>query len=328
MDAGEKPMKILSVDPKAIAAPGQLDDSRLGNHVRGIGVEALEKVPTGIVLIGFADETGIRNVGGRVGAAAGPGAVRTKLYKFTTGAPSLPLYDLGDLQPAASIEETHVQGASLVQKALAAGHVPVVIGGGHDLGFPHAIGALRARPKRTAFINIDAHLDVRPTTSGITSGSPWYLLAENELFQKTRSRVEEFGLQEHCNAHVLVRYAEEKGFGLHWLPRLRAKGKDASTAFAALLKQSSKNDGILISLDIDSVNWSEAPGCSAPQTVGFTGAEVIRMAELSGATPRVRSFGLFELSPPLDRDGQTATLAAHCINGFLRGRGAWKRVKK
>jgi len=321
-------MKILAVDPKAIAAPGQLDDARLGNHVRAISPEDLRENPPGCVILGFADETGIRNVGGRLGAAAGPAALRQKLYKFTTGAPTLPLYDLGDLEPSGTIEETHAQGAALVAQILTTGHVPVVIGGGHDLGFPHALGALTARPKRTSFINIDAHLDVRPVTTAITSGSPWYLLAEHALFQKTKSRVEEFGLQEHCNAHTLVKYAEENDFGLHWLPRLRAKGKDASAQYAALLKQCSKNDGIVVSLDIDCVNWSEAPGCSAPQTVGFTGAEVIRMAELSGANRKVRTFGLFELSPPLDRDGQTATLAAHCINGFLRGRGAWGRTRK
>ena len=321
-------MKILPVDPKAIAAPGQLDDSRLGNHARAVSAAGLASLPHGAVIIGFADETGVKNVGGRLGAAAGPAALRQKLYKFTTGAPALPLYDLGDLLPAATIEETHAQGAALVKQALAAGHVPIVIGGGHDLGFPHAIGALEAIPKRTAFVNIDAHLDVRPTINGITSGSPWYLLAEHALYKKTKSRVIEFGLQEHCNAHSLVAYAEERGFGLHWLSQLREKGKDAPAQFAALLKQSSKNDAILVSLDIDCVNWAEAPGCSAPQTVGFSAAEVIRMALLSGANQKVRSFGLFELSPALDRDGQTATLAAHCINAFLRGRGFGKRVKR
>ncbi|RZA06843.1 MAG: hypothetical protein EOP11_09285 [Proteobacteria bacterium] len=321
-------MKILAVNPKAIAAPGQLDDSRLGLHVASVEESALAAVKPGFALVGFADETGVKNVGGRLGAAAGPLALRQKLYKFTTGAPSLPIYDLGDLQPAASIEETHAQGAALVESALRAGHTPIVIGGGHDLGFPHALGLLMARPKKTVFINIDAHLDVRPVTNVITSGSPWYLLREHALFQKTKSRLEEFGLQPHCNAHSLVNYAQTHGFGLHWLPAMRAKGKDASAQFAALLKKHSSYDGFLISLDIDSVNWAEAPGCSAPQTLGFTGAEVIRMAEIAGAEKKVRTFGLFELSPALDRDGQTATLAAHCINGFLRGRGAWKSGKK
>ncbi|RYZ98290.1 MAG: hypothetical protein EOP11_20880, partial [Proteobacteria bacterium] len=152
---------------------------------------------------------------------------------------------------------------------------------------------------------------------------PWYLLREHELFQKTKSHLVEFGLQPHCNAHSLVAYAEQHEFSLHWLPQLREKTQTMSAQFTALLNEHSKADGILVSLDIDCVNWAEAPGCSAPQTLGFTGAEVIQMAELAGANAKVSTFGLFELSPALDRDGQTATLAAHCISGFLRGRGAW-----
>ena len=321
-------MKILSADPQAAAGASQLDDSRFGNHVSAVNLNELGDRAHGIVLVGFADESGIRNVGGRLGAALAPAALRQKLYKFTTGKPTIPVYDLGDLAPLGSIEETHRAGAHIVRRTLEMGHTPVVIGGGHDLGFPHALGHLEGRGgKRAAFLNIDAHLDVRPTTNGITSGSPWFLLREHPLFQKSKSRIEEFGLQAHCNAHVLVEYATRHRFGLHWLPEIRAKEKDASTAFQKLLKKLSAHDSVLVSLDIDSVQWSDAPGCSAPQNLGFTAAEVIRMCALAGADKKVKSFGLFELSPPLDQDGKTVALSAHCINAFLQGRGVWKKKK-
>jgi formiminoglutamase len=322
-------MKILPCNPKSLAGTANLDDSRLGNHVKPVELSQLADIAHGIAIVGFSDDTGIRNVGGRTGAAEGPSALRQKLYKFTTGAPSLPIYDLGDLLPLGSIEETHRAGALICRRLHETGHTPVVIGGGHDLGFPPALGLLEARAgKRIGFCNIDAHLDVRPATNGITSGSPWFLLREHPLFAKSKSRMEEFGLQRHCNASVLVEYATRHKFGLHWLSDIRKNRKPVAHQFADLLKKLSKDDSVLVSFDIDSVQWSDAPGCSAPQTVGFTAAEAIEMCERSGENKKVKSFGLFELSPALDPDGRTAALAAHCVNAFLRGRGAWRSRKK
>ena len=309
-------MKILPFTPKSPPGSGTLESTRLGFHAYSIRQEELREREHGIVVLGLADDTGIRNVGGRLGAKDGPQALRQKLYKFTSGAPRTPLYDLGDLAPASSIESTHVDACALVRSVAEAGHFPVVIGGGHDLGFPHALGVLEAKKKKFRFCNIDAHLDVRSVESGITSGSPWFLLREHSLFQSTRSRIEEFGIQPHCNASPLVEYAQKNKFGMHWLSKIK---RPADKAFQRLLGPAKGAEALLVSLDIDSVQISDAPGCSAPQTLGFQASEVIQMSFLSGAHPRVASFGLFELSPALDPDGRTALLAAHCVSACIQG---------
>jgi formiminoglutamase len=321
-------MKILPFDPKAVSNPGSLDHSRLGFHARQVNMHDLLRAEHGIVLFGIADDTGIRNVGGRIGSREGPQAVRQRLYKFTSGATAFPLYDLGDLQAEVDIEDTHAAAAAVVKELAAAGHFPLVIGGGHDLGFPHALGVLEAfegRPFRIC--NIDAHLDLRPVDHGVTSGSPWYLLNEHPLFQVSGSSIEEFGIQPHCNARVLVDYAEKEGIAIHWLADLRRRGKTVLEQFTKVLGAPKAKEQLLVSLDIDCVRFSDAPGCSAPQTLGFSAEEVIRMSFESGRHPRVESFGLFELSPPLDPDGRTALLAAHCINACLEGYAIRKKVK-
>jgi arginase family enzyme len=73
------------------------------------------------------------------------------------------------------------------------------------------------------------------------------------------------------------------------------------------------------------VRSSEAPGCSAPQTEGFTASEAIAMSRSSGADPRVGTFGLFELCPALDTDGRTANLVAHCVLACMQGFGKRKK---
>lgn len=328
-------MKILPFNPKTVVASSSVDHSRLGEHVKSTNPAQLTQAEHGIVILGIADDTGIRNVGGRVGAKDGPNATRQKLYKFTTGKPLLPIYDLGDLLPGNSIEETHLDATKLIKQIIELGHFPIIIGGGHDLGFPHALGVLSATPKsKFVFCNIDAHLDVRPTTNGITSGSPWYLLREHSLFQQSKSKIAEFGIQPHCNANALIEYAERNSFDLYWLSEIRSKRGSASDQFNNLLKKyGSKKNSLLVSLDIDSVEWSAAPGCSAPQTLGFSAKEAIEMSFASGLHSGVKSFGVFELSPPLDPDGRTAALVAHCISacihGFFQRNGrSRKRLKK
>jgi formiminoglutamase len=321
-------MKISLFDPKSAAGTVGVDQSRLGLHVNSIHPHDLNAIEHGIVILGLADDTGVRNVGGRPGTATGPEAARARLYKFTTGRPAVPVYDLGDMLPAESIEATHAAATKLVRAVTLAGHFPIVIGGGHDLGFPHALGVLEAVKTKTHIINIDAHLDVRPTDKGITSGSPWYLMNEHPLFQSTKSHITEFGIQPHCNAVSLVDYARINNFTLQWLANIRKKTKSADFAFSKAMGRKTGKGSILVSLDIDSVHLAEAPGCSAPQTLGFTTAEVIQMSSLAGAHTGVRSLGIFELSPPLDPDGRTALLVAHCINACILGYCERKKIAR
>ena len=83
----------------------------------------------------------------------------------------------------------------------------------------------------------------------------------------------------------------------------------------ARLKKNS--DAIVISLDLDSFAEAFAPGVSAPQPEGFTPSEVFEMLQLAGNEKKVVSLGIFELNPEVDRDGQTAKLAANCAYQFL-----------
>lgn len=314
-------MKILSYTPKLIAEPGALDDSRLGFWVEQKNLEDLDDLPHGIAIFGFADDTGVKNVGGRIGAAKGPEEIRKRLYKFTTGKTNSPVYDLGDLQSLSTIEETLAAATEFVRKVHAAGHIAIPLGGGHDFGFPQALGLLAATQKSCSIINLDAHLDLRPTNPKITSGSPWFLLAEHALYAKTKSKLVEFGIQRHCNAETLVSYAKHKKIEIHWLDEIRKKKKSLHDQFQTLLLREVKKKSVIVSLDIDGVAWQFAPGCSAPQVEGFDASEVMKMSYTSGKNKSVKSFGIFETSPPLDLEGKTSTLAAHCIKEFLRGKG-------
>ena len=311
-------MKILAQNPNSYLSPHTTELSRLGNQAVSVSIGDLANIPHGIVLLGIADDTGIKNVNGRVGAAAAPGAVRVKLYKQNLHTTSSPIYDLGDLLPAESIQETHAQAQKIIVAIHQAGHFPIILGGGHDLAAPEALAFLETHSQSPlAFLNLDAHLDLRDTSKNITSGSPWYIVSQSESFQKQKAELVEFGIQAQSNSDVLVGYAKKNKIKIHWLTELRKKS--LLKIFSQELLRLAKKKQILVSIDLDGVRAAEAPGCSAPQVQGFSADEILEMARQAGTCKAVKSFGIYELSPPLDPSGVTTALVTQCIVQFLMG---------
>ncbi len=228
--------------------------------------------------------------------------------------------DFGDVSPLGSdVEKNHEIATRAVANALSEVQALVVVGGGHDHGYPHLRGALevlRARKKnaRLGCINIDAHLDVRKPSPLITSGSPFYLALESETLRGTD--LVEFGAQNPCNAPELWDYVKKKKAKVIEWESLRGKNKVA--LFAKALSELSKRvDAVVISLDLDAIAHAYAPGVSAPQPEGFTPEEVFTMLRIAAKNSKVYSLGIFELNPAHDIDFKTAKVAAQSAYHFI-----------
>lgn len=310
-------MKIMPKSPKYFLSPTGREKSRLGTMVQEISLSELTQKKPGVVIFGIPDDKAIHNVGGRGGAKEAPDMIRTKLYRFTGKIFSFPVYDLGNLESQEQITETHERAKLVLEEIRRTGHLPIILGGGHDLAYPEAISLIDDKKKFSyGFLNIDAHLDLRNTDNGITSGSPWFLLLENPLFKKHKGKLVEFGIQSHCNIDELFAYAKKHSVEILAWEKVQ---KNPSRSFTAALKKLAVKNKILVSLDIDSVKSSDAPGCSAPQTSGFSAESVIHFSYESGKHKKVYSFGIYEVSPCLDQDNRTSVLAAHCVHSFLKG---------
>jgi formiminoglutamase len=74
-----------------------------------------------------------------------------------------------------------------------------------------------------------------------------------------------------------------------------------------------------VSLDMDAIDGSHAPGVSAHNPAGLSVAEVARALAAAGRSPWVVCFDIMELNPAFDVDGRTARAAAHCLLSFLHG---------
>lgn len=69
---------------------------------------------------------------------------------------------------------------------------------------------------------------------------------------------------------------------------------------------SKKGRFVALSLDIDSVRGTEAPGASASTPSGFKAPEIDKITYLAGRSSQVRYFDIMEVSPMLDRDFRTS----------------------
>lgn len=301
--------------PTDVRAPATApDDPRVG-QVLGTHLEQVEHPRC--VLVGFPTDVGVRRNGGRPGAAEGPRAIREFFYRLVADRTLAGILertlDLGDVTTTDALDDDQRVLGDVIAPYMLHGSFVIVLGGGHETAFGHYLGhAHSVSPVR--ILNWDAHTDVRPrVAAGGHSGSPFRQAIEQAGLAPTRYSVA--GLQPHA-----VAAAHEQWVVAHEGRCVRRN----EIGIGAIRPLYESEKPTMVSFDLDAVDQAWAPGVSAPSTGGLTVAEWLAAAEGAGRWPTVRSCDIVELSPPLDRDGQTARLAAltvwHVMLGLARRR--------
>src|SRR5690606_16334875 len=136
----------------------------------------------GLALLGFACDEGVRRNQGRVGAAAAPQSVRKALANLAWHRQA-PAYDAGDvICEDGDLEAAQARLGHNVCAVLDAGHLPLVIGGGHEVAFGSWSGLAEHlsgnSAPRIGIVNFDAHFDLRDPTHVHSSGTPFAQIAE------------------------------------------------------------------------------------------------------------------------------------------------------
>ena len=274
MSAGSQVRRPIRLARLARMRP---DDPRLGERLSDYATAQ-------VAILGCPQDEGVQRNGGRPGAAQGPAEIRRALYKLTVnGLESLRIHDAGDTAPLATLEETHAAHEAAVAKLLADGKRVIVLGGGNDISYPDCAALAKDAGDVLAF-NVDAHFDVRPDASR-NSGTPYRQLLEEGLLKG--ARFFELGSQAFCTAVEHAQYLKTKRATVIPLEALRAKG--AARVVRRALREAESAKAVFWGFDLDVVSASEAPGVSAPNPLGLSGAELCELAALAGAVPRTRN---------------------------------------
>ncbi|MDD3673760.1 MAG: formimidoylglutamase [Synergistaceae bacterium] len=299
-------------------------DRRLGELVHRGKMSSVRD--SDVVIIGVPEDRGILANKGRAGAAKGPDDVRRRLYKLTPGfnmdLDRIRVIDAGNISTKGlTLEEVHLALQEAVADVVSRGGIPLVIGGGHDLTYPGLAGLVRGaglKKDSLGLINVDSHLDVRTDENGINSGTSFYR-ALTQLPNKalSGSAFVEFGIQELYNSPYYYNWVKKQGGNVFTLKEVSERVMESF--IQALSIVSKKGRTVALSLDIDAVRSTEAPGASASNPSGLKAPELDKIAYLAGRSPQIRYLDIMEVSPPLDQDHRTASLAASSIFWFLRG---------
>ena len=267
-----------------------------------------------VALMGFACDAGVRRNKGRPGAAEAPAAIRGALANLP--APQgFGFADLGDVVVAGdALEAGQSEAAARIAVALSSHDRVIVLGGGHETAFASWQGLRAAAPDaRIGIINVDAHLDVRlPGAAGPSSGTPF---AQIRSADPARFDYLALGIADEGNTQALFNRASDWGVGIVSDHALLADMAAADAAIAAII---ARNDHIYLTIDLDVLSHTQAPGVSAPAARGLPLTTVEHLLEqILHAGPKLRLADVVELCPPLDRDGMTAKTAAYLVRRLM-----------
>ncbi len=269
------------------------------------------------VLAGYPDDEGIKLNGGRPGASLGPDKIRRRLTQLTPCSEEfLPYYDLGNISLNTTLSERHEVIKEVAKTHLANNKKYISLGGGHDFGFPDGAAFLETFADQSPLvINFDAHLDVRPLTNGLSSGTPFFrLLSEYKDFD-----FYEIGIQEECNSITHVEWCKKMGGKILTYNDLYLSTLSPFSKFREFIKKEiDKKRPTFISVDIDVFSSSFAMGCSQSWPMGLAANDFNQIFNYLLKELDVKSLGVYEVSPPLDYDDRTSKLAAQIIYRFLK----------
>jgi len=265
-----------------------------------------------LVLLGFGSDEGIVRNQGRPGAKFGPDHIKSELARLPCSIDKN-YVDLGTINCIGhDLESAQTQFAKLISLCHENGHKTVGLGGGHEIAWAHYQG-LAPHYRKLGIINFDAHFDLRPFQKDQlgTSGTPFSQIALHCEKNKVPFNYCCVGIQQSGNTPSLFKRAQE--LQVEYLAAEQVFEKPLADQYAFLDKFMKKVEHVYLSICLDVLAESYAPGVSAPQPMGLTPWQIIPLLKYIIRSGKVVSLDVAELSPPLDQDKKTARLAALII---------------
>jgi agmatinase len=235
-------------------------------------------------------------------------------YDFDVGGPlydgrDIRVVDCGDVWADIHDLKSHVGRAEqAVRKILAAGALPIVLGGDHAIPIP-VLRAFEGRGPIT-LVHIDQHLDWRDEVGGVRDGlsSPIRRASEmghiGEIFQigiraTGSARAEEVEAARAYGAHIVSAY------------ELHDIGMDA------VLARIPDGGRFYITVDLDGMDPSIAPAVAAPMPGGVTYVQARKLIHGLVAKGRVVGMDVVEITPRHDVNQITCITAGRLIVNLI-----------
>lgn len=264
----------------------------------------------------------------RTGSRHGPDAVRRQLSNYTVHSvtdnrtmDNLRVADIGDVDILVSdYRRTFANISEIVRFLVEQGIKPVIFGGDHSIAEPSLCGIFEAMPgRRIGFIHIDEHYDVRGGHFGSYCSGDWgrVLLEENQEQLKGRNVVK-IGISDFCNNPEHTEFVKKHGVTVISNIMVWREGIQ-KVIETALDRATDGTDAIYISIDIDGIDQSAAPGTPAPNPFGIDGRDICMAIRQFAEHPKTIGMEITEIVPAYDPDNMTSNLGAIMFLNFCYG---------
>jgi len=266
-------------------------------------------------LVGFASDAGVLRNKGRVGAALAPRVIRQRM----AGLPAhhfQEIWDCGDVTCVGDELETAQEALGRKVAGLLSQNVhPVVLGGGHEVAWGTYLGLkgwldrhdTDSHKRKLLILNLDAHFDLRGSRPA-NSGTPFDQIAQDCQAEGRPLQYACWGVSRLSNTPALYARAHELDTDIKEDTQLQES--NITRLMHRLDSLLSNADDVYLTIDLDVLPSSVAPGVSAPAAFGVPLAVIEAIAVHVKESGKMRVADIAELNPEVDSDDRTARVAA------------------
>jgi len=238
----------------------------------------------------------------RAGSRHAPGAIRWASQSIETFSPVLrrdlediAFGDEGDLHVEGMTPEAMVDTLASRIGALEAATLPVIVGGEHTVTLG-IVRALAGRHRDLAVLQLDAHTDLRDEYEGLAVSHATVMRRVADL----------------VGSQSVVQIGTRAGTAGEFETARSLRFSSSALNMPAEIWSWLEQRPVYVTLDIDLIDPSDAPGTGNPEPEGIAARELLSFIRKLGGL-RIVGFDVVEVSPPYDPSGRTAVLAATIV---------------
>lgn len=222
--------------------------------------------------------------------------------------------DLERLRYLTSEIDTRV--SNIIETVVAAGKIPIIIGGGHNNAYGNIKGSSRALQQKINVINCDPHADFRPLEGRHSGNGFSYAYKENYV-----GRYSLFCMHEQYNTTDVLQEIQQNNTSVYFSSYEDVFVRENKT-FSECLEQNisfAKNAPCGVEIDLDAI--TNVPS-SAKTSSGISPVQARQYAYRCGNKLNAVYFHIAEGAPVLSHikaDNKTGKLIAYLISDFIKG---------
>lgn len=230
---------------------------------------------------------------------------------------ALRIVDFGDAPVIpADAERSHQAIEGTVQQVLAAGALPVVLGGDHSITEPN-VKAVAAVSGPVGLVHFDTHTDTGTEVFGVerSHGTPMYRLVEAGSVDP--ARYVQIGLRGYWPGETEFAWQRERGVTSFFMHDVRDQG------IAVVVDRTLElvGDGpVFLTVDVDVLDPAFAPGTGTPEPGGMTPVELLPAVRRIAEELELLGMDVVEVIPTAPGSADiTALVADRIVREALTG---------